>query len=350
MDFVKQRKIDSTIKLRELQKELPPFCAEFFRSIADQTQPLTKVNYARDLTIFFRFVTSELPEFAGRPVRDLTVSDLERLTVDDLEEFKEYLTYYIKYTEDGEREITNEQAGKMRKLSAIRTMFAYFFKKQKISRNITELIDMPKQHEKNIVRLEVNEVAALLDEIESGDRLTETQARFHKFTKKRDLALIMLLLGTGIRISECVGIDIEHVDFEQNAVKITRKGGNEALVYFNEEVRQALCDYLDEREQQDALDGHEAALFLSMHKTRLATRSIQVLVKKYSKLVTTIKKITPHKLRATFGTNLYKESRDIYLVADALGHKNIETTRKHYADLDNERRREAASYVKLRKE
>lgn len=80
----------------------------------------------------------------------------------------------------------------------------------------------------------------------------------------------------------------------------------------------------------------------------MSVRSVENLVKKYASRVTTLKKITPHKLRSTYGTALYKESGDIYLVADVLGHKDVNTTRKHYAAQEDERRRAAARYVHLR--
>ncbi len=214
-----------------------------------------------------------------------------------------------------------------------------------------ELVDFPKLHEKAIIRLEVDEVAKLLDEVESGDHLTETQRRFHAFTKNRDLAIITLLLGTGMRVSECVGINLDHIDFSVNGVKVTRKGGNEAIIYFGDEVEEALRRYLAEREKMAPLvkEGHEDALFLSIQHRRITDRSIELLVKKYARLVTTLKKISPHKLRSTYGTNLYRETGDIYLVADVLGHSDVNTTRKHYADMDEERSRQAANIVKLRK-
>ena len=78
-------------------------------------------------------------------------------------------------------------------------------------------------------------------------------------------------------------------------------------------------------------------------------RSVELLVKKYAQTVTTVKHITPHKLRSTYGTNLYQESQDIYLVADVLGHKDVNTTRKHYAEIVEENKRSARNIVKLRK-
>ncbi len=159
-----------------------------------------------------------------------------------------------------------------------------------------------------------------------------------------------LFLGTGIRISELVGIDIKDVDFERNQFVVTRKGGNQERLAFGPEVRDALLEYLSERDQITPVTGHENALFLSMQRKRITTRAVENLVKKYAKLSTPLKRITPHKLRSTYGTMLYQESGDIYLVADVLGHKDVNTTRKHYAAISEDRRRTAAKYIKLRED
>ena len=107
-------------------------------------------------------------------------------------------------------------------------------------------------------------------------------------------------------------------------------------------------DYLEEREHIIPVQGNENALFLSLQNRRMSVRAVENLVKKYASRVTTLKKITPHKLRSTYGTTLYRESNDIYLVADVLGHKDVNTTRKHYAAQEDERRRSATKYVRLR--
>ena len=120
------------------------------------------------------------------------------------------------------------------------------------------------------------------------------------------------------------------------------------MVYFGNEVEEALLDYLEERHHIIPESGHENALFLSLQNKRISVRSVENLVKKYASRVTTLKKITPHKLRSTYGTSLYRETGDIYLVADVLGHKDVNTTRKHYAAQEDERRRRAANAVQLR--
>ena len=269
---------------------------------------------------------------------------LEQITPMDIEEYLMYLKYYVK---DGIEHSNDEQSLK-RKLSSLKSFYNYYYRNELITQNPAAIVKMPKLHEKNIVRLDVDEVAILLDEVESGEKLTKRQQAYHEKTKVRDLAILTLMLGTGIRVSECVGLDMDDVDFKNNGIKIHRKGGKEVIVYFGEEVCEALLNYMEERENITPVEGHANALFLSMQNKRISVRSVENLVKKYSKLVTNLKNITPHKLRSTYGTNLYRETGDIYLVADVLGHKDVNTTKKHYAALEDERRRTAAKYVRLR--
>lgn len=345
-------KNQETLRLREIQKELPPFLMEFFRGIAQTTSTKTRLGYAYDLRIFFRYLYEEHGTLGGIDSARLTVESLNQVSSDDIDCFMEYLSYYIRpdyeHPESG-MELHNDEKGKSRKLAAIRSMYKYFYKKKKVVANPAAIVETPKIHNKQIVRLDVNEMADFLDAVESGGKLSDHQKAFHERTKKRDLALTTLLLGTGMRVSECVGINIKDIDFKNNAIKIIRKGGNEVFLYFGEEVQAALEDYLEERQHAITKEENEDALFLSSQGKRITVRAVQNLVKKYAFGVT-VKKISPHKLRSTFGTNLYQETGDIYLVADALGHADVNTTRKHYAEIEDQRRRKASSYIKLRKE
>lgn len=256
---------------------------------------------------------------------------------------------YLKYRfNDRNQEVVNKERGIMRKISSLKSFYNYFYRREMIKNNPAALVKLPKLHEKEIIRLDVDEVAMLLDEVENGGSLTEKQKTFHNKTKIRDLALLTLLLGTGIRVSECVGLDISDVDFRNGGIRIHRKGGKEVTVYFGVEVEDALKDYLEERTQMEPAEGHDNALFLSLQMKRMSVRSVENLVKKYAKIVTPLKKITPHKLRSTYGTALYRETGDIYLVADVLGHADVNTTKKHYAALDDARRRSARDKVWLR--
>ena len=118
---------------------------------------------------------------------------------------------------------------------------------------------------------------------------------------------------------------MDDVNFSANEFSVTRKGGNQDILVFGDEARSAL-----------------------LQKKRITVRAVENLVHKYAVIVTPQKKISPHKLRSTYGTNLYRETGDIYLVADVLGHKDVNTTRKHYAAVSQDNRRLAAKVVKLR--
>ncbi|MCM1183770.1 MAG: tyrosine-type recombinase/integrase [Roseburia sp.] len=334
------------VHLRELLETLPPFCGQYFRGMQEYISSRTRVAYAYDIRVFFEYMHDSNPIFKKMPIREYPIEILDQITRLDIEEYLEYCRYYVK---DG-KEYMNDERGRARKLASLRSFYNYFFRNEMIEKNPAALVPMPKLHEKEIVRLDADEVAILLDTVETGDKLTKKQLQYHEKTKVRDIALLTLLLGTGLRVSECVGIDISDIDFNNNGVKIRRKGGYETVVYFGEEVETALLDYLEQREHIIPLDGHENALFLSIQNKRITVRAVENLVKKYASLITSLKKITPHKLRSTYGTSLYRETGDIYLVADVLGHKDVNTTKKHYAAIEEDRRRKAAKAVTLREQ
>ena len=337
------------IQIREITRELPQSCSDFIRSIAVTTSTLTRLAYAIDLRTFFQFLQSERVAFSDMKLSLMTDQDLEKLTRNDLTAYTEYLTFYYKNESSvPNKAYVNHELSIKRKLCSVRSFYDYLFKNQRISSNITELVPLPKIHEKPIIRLSLEEMERILELAQSGDKMTKTQQRYQKITAKRDYALLSLFLGTGIRVSECVGMNISDVDFENNAFVVTRKGGNQVVLYFPPEVADALADYLEERNNVETLPGSEDALFLSLQRRRITQRAVQNLVKKYASVAAPLKqKISPHKLRSTFATNLYNETGDIYLVADVLGHSSVDTTRKHYADMTDARRRMAAEHVHL---
>ena len=343
LTYHEQLDLKNTAQLRELVKELPAFASDFFRAMEIKKATNTRRNYAYDLNTFFYFLRTQNPYFKDKDIRTLPVSILDDIQPVDIEEYLSFLTYYER---DGQL-YRNHEEGKARKLATLNTFFGYYHKKGMIEKNAPSVVDVPRVKEKNIIRLDANEVAQMIDNVESGEKLTKAQKRWHEKTRDRDLAIIVTLLGTGVRVTELVGLDIGDLDFDNGAMRVIRKGGNEDMVYFGEEVEEMLRNYLDERLEMTPEPGHENALFISQNNTRITVRSVERLVKKYASTATA-KRITPHKLRSTYGTALYQETGDIYLVADVLGHKNVNTTRKHYAAMKEERKRRAANVVQLR--
>jgi site-specific recombinase XerD len=350
-NFYDEEKQKGLIKLRRILDDLPAFTSSFFRSLGQNTTIKTRINYAYDLRLFFRYLIDNHPYFAKMSIDNINVNDLDEISTEDIDLFLDFVSSYQKENEKGTTlEVQNDEKGKARKLAAIRSMYKFYIKRKAITKNPAAIVDAPKIHDKNIIRLEPNETADLLDEVEFGNDLTDHQKFFHEKTKLRDLAIVTTLVGTGMRVSECVGINLDDIDFQINGVRVTRKGGNQSVLYFGDEVAEALKAYIEERKDSVVKPGDENALFLSLQGKRITTRSVQLLVKKYSQVSVKLKKITPHKLRSTYGTSLYQETGDIYLVADVLGHSDVNTTRKHYAKLEEGRRQSAPKYIHLRKD
>ena len=347
-DYYSEREILYTQKLRSLISQLPPYSKDYFRAIEHTTGSRTKISYAYDLQVFFRFLLQNNPNLSDKKMTDISLHDLNRLTAGDIEEYQEYLKYYR--SENGRQK--NSAQSIARKMSSLRSFLDYFFKKEILTRNVAMQVDKPKLEQKALIHLDTDEEAKLLDGIENYEtRLTGQKRAYFQKTKQRDIAIIILLLGTGIRVSECVGLDLSDINFRENSIRIIRKGGNEAILYFGTEVETVLLDYINHSRANiaaGAAPGQKNALFLSLQRKRISVHAVENLVEKYTKEFVPQKKITPHKLRSTYGTTLYQETGDIYLVADVLGHSDVGTTKKHYAAIKDTQRRKAASVVKLR--
>jgi len=353
-----QTSLNTNERLKALQRELPMLCTDYFRAISQTTSALTRLAYAYDLRLFFQYLTAELVSFANSIPSLMQADDLARISSRDIAGFQEYLQQYVKVENTGTGQprdddsspilVQNHESGIMRKLSCVRSLFEYLFKQGIIPANVASMITLPKLHTKPILYLEPHEVEKLMDTVLTGFGLSERQQKLLNHTRLRDVAILMLFLGTGIRVSELVGIDVDDLDLKASAFSVTRKGGNQSILYYPEAVNEVLQAYLEQREKVETLPGSEFALFLSLQRRRITDRAVENLVKKYAQIAAPLKKrISPHKLRSTFGTNLYKETSDIYLVADALGHSDINTTKRHYAAMQDSRKREAADRIVL---
>ncbi len=240
-DSIEQIEKNRILKLRENIKLLPSFTYEFFLEIANTTTTLTRLGYSYDLKLFFEYLIKEEPIFYKDNIRDFTFDEFSKIEAKHIREFLDYLSLYTREFDSphGKQTVieeTNGLRGKSRKLSAIRSIFHFYTNEEKIKHNPASLVTTPKLNKKEITYLDVNEVCDLLDLIESGDNLTKRQGEYHKKTRKRDLTLVMLILSTGMRISECVSIDINKIDFENSSILIKRKGIKEARIYYNEET------------------------------------------------------------------------------------------------------------------
>jgi len=345
--YYKEKKKTQTLKLRELMQQLPNCAKDYIYDKQITSQTSTLVSYAYDLLTFFRFLQYSNPTFAKKEIHGFTIEDLSNLASEDISEYQRYL----ELNEAGEKHENGKKAI-ARKMSPLRGLFQYHLEHGHIEKNPMVLVKLPRlKKDKNIVRMNENEVSDVLNTVEFGNaQMSRHQLAFRERTKERDLAIMTLMLGTGIRVSECAGLDLTDVDLKADTITIVRKGGGQDILYFSGEIHNALETYIEgERKRTLPESGEENALFLSLHKKRISVDAIEQLVKKYAKMAVPNKKITPHKLRSTYGTALYRETGDIRLVADVLGHENVNTTIDYYAAIEDEHKRQAANAVSLRK-
>ncbi|MBR2969615.1 MAG: tyrosine-type recombinase/integrase [Clostridia bacterium] len=331
-------------RLNEMLADLPTFCSVFFIGIQDTTTPLTRLNYAVDLKIFFNYLVTYETRYFNRDIKSLTIADIDEIDAQTVERFMAYISYYDK---DNGVVYTNGEQGKMRKLSTLRAFLKYFFNKDMIRANVATKVKSPKKHEKPIIRLESGETSDLMYSCNTLHGFSEHQKKYNDKLKTRDNAILSLFLTTGIRVSECVGLNVDDINFNLNSFRVTRKGGNQVILYFGDETAEVLQSYLQYRDTLN-IPQEERALFLSSQNKRMSVRSMEYMVKKYAKVATPLKNITPHKLRSTYGTNLYRETKDIYIVAEVLGHRDVNTTKKHYAAITEDVRKSVAGVVKLK--
>ena len=141
------------VKMRAVLETLPSFCRTYFIGIQEQTSARTRLAYAYDLRVFFEYLHRENPVCAKQEIRDYKLEILDQIKKDDIEEYLNYTSYYTK----DDKEITNDERGKARKLSALKSLYNYFFQSEKIETNPAALVHAPKLHEKEIIRLEPNE-------------------------------------------------------------------------------------------------------------------------------------------------------------------------------------------------
>jgi len=329
-EYRKQEDKKALEKMRLVVARLPEYCKTFFNAKNHVLAAKTRLGYAQDLEIFFYFLKTNNPLYKDVPIRDIPFDCLKNLKPFDIEEF---LGFIESYDFNG-KHYSNGFAGKKRKLASIRELFHYYCKIGYLNTNPASLVDTPKESKKkNIRHLDNEEKVALLGQISSEENLTPKQLEMKKLLELRDVAITTLFLGTGLRVSELVGLNLDDVNMKLQFIHVTGKGDKYRQVYFNEEIFNALDQYLTYCRPTLKPQESEQAFFISRRGTRIGVRSVEYLIEKFSKRgLGGNNSIHPHNLRSTFGTDLYRATGDISLVKDILGHEDISTTKKHYAD------------------
>lgn len=273
----------------------------------------TVIIYRSDLEKFREFLKAELGE-------NVALSDF-----DDLE-----IRAYLKHlTEAGNSPIT-----RARKLAAIKSFYNYLCRVEKFPKNHAHNIEMPKVDKNRHLAF------SYLAEEEYKALLKTVKREATTFFFERDIAIVSTLLGTGIRVSELVALNLDDLDFENKEMKVLRKGKKTTVEVVNDGVLLNIRRWLRKREGLP-LNG-EKGIFVSKQKRRMDKSSVQYMIKNYGRKSGIGKKITCHTLRHSFGTNTLKKGNDIETVRELMGHESILTTQK-YMHSNREDKRKAVN-------
>lgn len=340
-------------KLRYDLLQMPSFVRDYMRAKTDSKETSTRYAYMLDIRVFLNFLKETRTQYKDICLKDMELDVLRNITPNDILDYMEYLDAY-----DGSvKKQTNGRAGKKRKLASLSALYTYFYRQGELSSNPVAAVDLPKVHHKSVSILQDDEIQSILDAIESGSVLTRSsRERFHELTKYRDKAIVILLLSSGIRVSELVGLNIYDIDFDHPEIDsfgniiyevvVVRKGGDADKIYIPEETVTVLQEYIQQsrpRLMRSKSDREEPALFLSLRGKRISVGSVEAMIKKYTITTVPTKNVHPHIFRKTRGTKLYNDTGDLKLTAEILGDKSLEVVNRHYV-AESESRKKDATY------
>jgi integrase/recombinase XerC len=214
----------------------------------------------------------------------------------------------------------HSRATAARKLSAVRTFLRYLRREELLEGDPGALVPTPKREVRMPAHLSEQEIGLLLAQPAGDDSLG-----------RRDRAILELFYASGLRLSELAGLDIDDVNLTGKMVRVLGKGGKPRLLPFNGSTASAIRAYLKDRPQvpRDARRGERDPLFLNYRGTRLTTRSIDRLVRRYVAACSARLGISPHALRHSFATHLLQRGADLRVIQELLGHSRISTTQRY---------------------
>ncbi|MBU9714869.1 tyrosine recombinase XerS [Evansella tamaricis] len=325
-------------RIEEKVRELPWYVGEYIDKRKRKLSPASLLNYCHDYLIFFDWIVSE--ELFNGKRQDIPLKLLEKLTRQQVEDFLSFLEF----------KLANSPLTVNRKLSSLKSLFHYL-------QNIAETSELEPYLKRNVMaKVELNKIKedqeTLANRMEGkilrGDEYEHFREfvaheygilhqdnvkmnNFHLKNRERDTAIISLILGSGLRLSEIVGLDISDIDFQKYTARVMRKGNKEQYVYFSEQAMLDLKEYLAIRSERYELDKTLRALFVAAPMgpkgttRRLTARSVEKLVEKYAKAFGK-PALSVHKLRHSFATRYQMENNDIPKLRRQLGHSSVQTT------------------------
>ncbi len=308
-------------KINEAISDMPDFVTDFIYNFGKTENYTTKYQYLLDLRDFFRFMVNYMPEHCEKEFRAITLADMDSIKPLDINRYLSLL--------QADKKTGLSPATVKRRRATLSSMYSFLLSNEKVSKNpvlATKTINIP---DKGVVYLTDEEQALLLSTVQSGHGLAERTADLHDKYAERDSAMFLLLLDTGLRVSEMLSTDICDYDLEKGSVIVTRKGGDIDIVFYSNECAEYLDSYFSAQKVRFYVEGDNLAAFTTLTGARLGKRAVETLVKKYVSACMPDKArlISPHKLRSSFAMSFYDASKkDILLLQKKLHHKSINTT------------------------
>lgn len=330
-----------------VQNKLPNFMKDYFIYLKGSVAVTTRLAYLEDIHFFCEYLVETNDLTDATDVADITLEDFNDIKARDLNLFLgDYCGRY--YKENGKNTILYENNNRAlaRKKSSISTLFKFLYRNEQIDSNITDglnPIKLPKPQPDAIKRLEIDEVAKMLNAVDTGQGLTDKEKVYWEKTRLRDKAILALFVTYGLRLNELRELNISSFNFSRGEFMIYRKRGKEVLMPINNTCETVVKEYIEnERPNSELLsEEYRDALFLSLQNKRITAKAIRSLVKKYTSIsmdTSRDKGYSPHKLRATAATSLIQNGFSIYDVQNLLDHDNVTTTQLYAAHKKNVKR------------
>ncbi|MDY4560499.1 MAG: tyrosine-type recombinase/integrase [Peptostreptococcus porci] len=330
-----------------IESALPKFMRDYFIFLKGSVAVTTRRAYLQDILFFCNYMIETDLYTNAEKASDITIDEFKEITSRDVNLFiGDYCNRYYKNINDGRVLFENNNRSLSRKKSSLSTLFKFMFRNEQLPSDITggfNPIKLQKTQPDAIKRLEIDEVAMMLDTVQNGTGLTDKEKDYWLKTRLRDKAILVLFVTYGLRLSELRELNISSFNFSRGVFVIYRKRGKEVQMPINDACEKVVLDYIEnERAKSEELDSeNEDALFLSLQKKRMTTRSIRDLVKKYTSIAMGTSRshgYSPHKLRATAATSMIETGFSIYDVQNLLDHDNVTTTQLYSAHRKNSKR------------
>lgn len=334
-------------KCLSIESQLPDFMKDYFIFIKNSISLTSRHAYLNDIIFFCKYLISETNITTSDTTKEISVDDFNKIKARDVNRFiGDYCSRYLIKKTDSTIVMENHNRALARKKSSLVSLFKFLYRDEIVSKNITDgfnPIKLPKPQPDAIKKLEIDEVAIMLDAVEKGVGLTEKEKQYWQKTKLRDKAILILLTTYGLRLNELHQLNMSSFNFNRGDFKIYRKRGKEVNMPLNQSVEKVIKTYIaEERPSPDSIaEEHRDALFLSLQKKRMSKLSIRKLVKKYTSIAldtTRESGYSPHKLRATAASSLIQYGFSIYDVQNLLDHDNVTTTQLYAAHKKNIKR------------